>query len=139
VESVIFDLARSDHRYAPEAYEFICETVTYTQERLGKLVDIDDDEAEVDRHVCGEELLRGGCELAVREFGLMATLVFQRWGILNTDDFGEIVFRLIRAGRLSQSEDDDPSDFHDNFDLMQALSEGYDFDTSAYAPRKAER
>lgn len=138
MESVLFDLARADHRFAYEAYEFVCETVTYTQERLGKLEESDGDEP-MDRHVNGEELLRCGCELAVREFGLMAPLVFQHWGLVTTDDFGEIVFRLIRAGRLSQSEQDDPADFHEVFDLMQALREPYELDTSAYSPRKAER
>ena len=40
----------------------------------------------------------------------MAPLVFQRWGIHATDDFGDIVFRLIHANKLSRSDEDDPSD-----------------------------
>ena len=142
MESVLFDLARADHRYAYEAYEFVCEAVTYTQERLGKFDDGDDltdGDDEPDRHVGGEELLRGGCELAVREFGLMAPVVFQRWGLTSTDDFGEIVFRLIQAGRLSRSESDDPADFSEVFDLLQFLRDSYEFDASAYAPRAVER
>ena len=50
----------------------------------------------------------------------MAPVVFRRWGLTTTDDFGEIVFRLISAERLSQSDSDDPADFHEVFDLMQA-------------------
>jgi uncharacterized repeat protein (TIGR04138 family) len=127
LETVLFDLARADHRYAYEAYEFVCEAVSFTQERLGR------GEDEGERHVSGEELLRGGCELAVKEFGLMAPVVFRRWGLTTTDDFGEIVFRLISAERLSQSDSDDPADFHEVFDMMQLLSDSYDFDTSAYS------
>ncbi len=138
MESVLFDLARADHRYAYEAYEFVCEAVTYTQERLDRTCDPLLDE-EADPHVSGEELLRCGCELAVREFGLMAPVVFRRWGITTTDDFGEIVFRLINAERLARSDSDDPTDFHEVFDLMQLLSESYDFDTSAYSPGEVTR
>jgi uncharacterized repeat protein (TIGR04138 family) len=140
VDSVLFDLARSDHRYAYEAYQFVCEAVTFTQQRLG-LLDEDDDlpeELAPEGHVSGEQLLRGGCALAVREFGLMASLVFQRWGIHNTDDFGEVVFRLIEARKLSRSDEDDPTDYQDVFDLMAALKEGYEFDAAAYPARKAD-
>src|SRR5207302_546388 len=80
----------------------------------------EDDAPDVDRHVSGGELLRGACELAVREFGMMAPVVFRQWGIRTTDDFGELVFRLIRVGELSKSEDDDPGDFHEVFDLEKA-------------------
>lgn len=134
METALFELARSDSRYAYEAYEFVCEAVTYTQQRLGK----HDDETG-SRHVRGEDLLRGGCELAVREFGLMAPLVFRRWGVVSTDDFGEIVFRLINAGRLSCDDEDDPEDFHDRFDLLAALADGYALSTAAYAANPVER
>lgn len=134
----LFQLARSDHRYACEAYEFVCEAVTYTQERLGLLEELDADDDSPPPHVNGNELLRGGCELAVRDFGLMAPHVFSRWGILTTDDFGEIVARLVGVNRLSRSDDDDPAEFHEAFDLMQALAEGFDFDTTAYPARKVD-
>lgn len=125
MDQKIFDLTREDSRYAYEAYEFACEAVEYTQDRLGRRP-LDEDDPETDYHVSGEELLRGACELAVREFGLMAPVVFQHWGIRTTDDFGQLVFNLIRAERLSQSENDDLEDFHDLFDLQQVLTEGFE-------------
>ncbi|CAN5253860.1 hypothetical protein BH11PLA2_BH11PLA2_30500 [soil metagenome] len=144
MDAKLFDLARSDQRYAYEAYEFVCEAVTYTQERLGKIVESEfvpeeDDEPAADPHVSGEELLRGGCELAVRDFGLMAPLVFRRWGMFTTDDFGEIVFRLIESDKLSRSDSDDPQDFHEVFDLHQALSEGYETAMGDAPATKADR
>lgn len=120
----ILKLVRDDPRYAYEAYEFVCEAVSHTQDRLGRPPAGDDDEA--DRHVSGGELLRGACELAVREFGLMAPVVFRRWGVRTSDDFGEMVFRLIGAERLSKSDDDDPADFRDVLDLDKALTEGFE-------------
>jgi uncharacterized repeat protein (TIGR04138 family) len=118
----ILELTREDPRFAYEAYEFVCDAVTHTQERLGRA------EAggvpEEDLHVSGAELLRGACELAIREFGMMAPVVFRLWGVRSTDDLGELVFKLIRVGRLSKSDRDEPEDFHDVFDLEKALAEG---------------
>lgn len=131
----ILDLIREDARYAYEAYEFVCDAVTYTQDKLGRAVDEDERE---DKHVSGGELLRGACELAVREFGMMAPLVFKMWGVRTTDDFGEMVFRLISTERLSKSDRDDPADFHDVFDLTEVLTSGFEL-TLGESRRKGDR
>ncbi|MCI0704175.1 MAG: hypothetical protein L0241_24215 [Planctomycetia bacterium] len=119
----ILELCREDPRFAYEAYEFVCEAVTYTQDRLGRHAP--GDEANEEHHISGEELLRGTCDLAIREFGMMAFVVFKQWGVRTTDHIGEIVFKLISVQRLSKSDRDDPEDFHDLFDLHQALNEGF--------------
>ena len=98
--------------------------MNFTQDRLGRV--IDDDRIEVDQHVNGGELLRGACAFAVQEYGLMAPIVFKLWGIRTTDDFGEMVFRLIDAEKLSKSDRDDPEDFRGLFDLEQALSDEFE-------------
>jgi uncharacterized repeat protein (TIGR04138 family) len=133
----ILELTREDPRFAYEAYEFVCEAVSYTQDRLGR-GDAGPDDADADRHVSGGELLRGACELAVREFGMMAPVVFKQWGVRTTDDFGEMVFRLIAVQRLSKSDRDDLDDFRDVFDLDKALTEGFEL-TIGDAPRRGER
>jgi uncharacterized repeat protein (TIGR04138 family) len=115
------DLARREPRYSYEAYQFVCDAVEFTQERLGRLPF--DETPDGDHHVNGDELLRGACAFAAQEYGLMAPVVFKQWGIRTTDDFGEIVFRLIEINRLSKSERDDPEDFRDLFDLEKALAE----------------
>jgi uncharacterized repeat protein (TIGR04138 family) len=56
----------------------------------------------------------------------MAPVVFRQWGVRTTDDFGEIVFKLIAAERLSKSDRDDPDDFHDLFDLEKTLADGFE-------------
>ena len=124
VDAKILELLRDDPRYDYYAYEFLCDAVTFTQERLGRTPEEEDD-PETDYHVSGAELARGACELAVQEFGMMAPVVFRQWGILATDDIGNIVFNLIRSERLSKSDRDDPEDFHDLFDLSKALTEGF--------------
>ena len=134
MDAKILELIRDDARYAYEAYEFVCEAVTFTQERLGR----SDDDPDADHHVSGAELLRGACDLAVREFGMMAPVVFRQWGIRTTDDFGEMVFKLIQVDRLSKSDRDDLADFRDVFALEKALTEGFER-TLGDAKRRGDR
>ena len=110
MDGKIWDVVRADPRYAYEAYEFLCDAVAFTQEVLGRCPHEDAD-PDADFHVGGEDLARGAADLAVREFGMMAPVVFRHWGIRTTDDIGEIVFNLIKAERLSQSDRDDREDF----------------------------
>ena len=124
MDPTIFDIVRDDPRYAYEAYEFLCDAVGFTQELLDRIPDEDDD-PDTDYHVSGAELARGTCELAVQEFGMMAPIVFKQWGIRTTDDIGAIVFNLIAAEKLSQSDRDDLEDFHDLFDVEQFLTDEF--------------
>lgn len=126
MDSKIIELTREDPRFTYEAYEFVCDAVTFTQDRLGRGGKPGDAASpETDSHVSGGELLRGACEFAVREFGLMAPVVFRQWGIRTTDHFGELVFKLIQADKLSKSDRDDPDDFRAVFDLEEALTRGF--------------
>ena len=137
MDEKILELCREDSRFAYEAYEFVCDAVTYTQTKLGRTV-VDEDPTD-DHHISGVELLRGTCELAIREFGLMAGIVFKQWGVRTTDDVGEIVFKLIGAKRLSKSDRDDPDDFHDLFDLQQTLTEGFALTLSDGSGKRGDR
>jgi uncharacterized repeat protein (TIGR04138 family) len=141
----ILDLCREDARFAYEAYEFVCDAVTFTQDRLGR-ARRDPASSEPRRksqseesHVSGSELLRGTCDLAIREFGMMAPVVFKQWGVKTTDDIGEIVFKLIKAEQLSKSDRDDPDDFHDLFDLHQALTSGFELTIGDATAKRGDR
>ena len=120
------EVVRRDPRYTYEAYEFLYEALNHTQKMLGRLPPDEVAEgAERQHHVSGPELLAGIRDLALREFGLMARTVFRMWGIQSTDDFGEIVFNLVEAGLMSKTDSDTRQDFHDVYDLDQALVAGY--------------
>lgn len=123
METRILELTRRPPHFAYEAYEFVCDAVTFTQERLGRAADEDED---ADRHVSGAELLRGVCDLAVATFGMMAPVVFRQWNVRTTDDVGRMVFDLIEVGRLSKSDRDSPDDFRDLFDLSRTLADGFE-------------
>jgi uncharacterized repeat protein (TIGR04138 family) len=113
-------IVQRDPRYAYEAYEFVFAALSHTQKRLGRTPG-DADVPGPQHHVSGRELVYGIRDLALREFGLMARIVFRLWGIKCTGDFGEIVFNLVAENLMSKTDQDRRSDFQDLFDLDQAL------------------
>ena len=106
IEERISAVRRRDRRFARNAYDFVLDALDHTMVTLGK-----DEKTGEDRHVGGRELLEGIGDLASRQFGPMASLVFQRWGIRTPEDFGEIVFNLVDVGLLSRRAEDSRLDF----------------------------
>src|SRR3954466_7588457 len=124
------EMVRRDPRYAYEAYEFVFAALAHTQQLLGRSPQQPpeeplEEEEVVEHHVSGPELLDGIRDLALREFGLMARTVFRMWGINRTGDFGELVFNLVEVGLMSKTSEDQRLDFHDLYDLDQALVQDY--------------
>jgi uncharacterized repeat protein (TIGR04138 family) len=104
------DVAERDRRYAVEAYRFLFESLEYTVRRLNRA-----------GHVTGRELLQGIREKALEEFGGLARMVFERWGIRRTDDFGEMVFALVDAGLMGKTDADSKADFANAYDFAEAF------------------
>jgi uncharacterized repeat protein (TIGR04138 family) len=120
------DLVRRDPRYAYEAYEFVFAALNHTQRLLGRTPNEDDlSAAEPQHHVSGRELVNGIRDLSLREFGMMARVVFRLWGINRTDDFGEIVFNLVQENLMSKTDHDTREDFCNIYDLDRALVEEF--------------
>lgn len=120
----IAEIVRRDRRYAYEAYEFIFEALTHTQKRVGR-IPVEGQNPSEEHHVTGREIVEGAVDLARCEFGMLAKTVFQQWGVLRSDDLGEIVFNLIEANLLSKTERDHRSDFVGLCEMDHALSEGF--------------
>lgn len=124
--SKLMSVVRRDPRYAYEAYEFIFQALEHTQKLLGcAATDEHADPSDVPSHVSVRQLLEGIRTFALQEFGLMARVVFRLWGIQRTDDFGAIVFSLIEAELMSGTTEDCRADFHDVYDLDEALVNGF--------------
>lgn len=119
------EIVRRDPRYSLEAYEFVFEALRHAQKLLGR---VPSGEADDPQHVSGKELCKGIRDLALREFGLMARTVFHMWGIERTDDFGEIVFNLVESNLMRKTDQDVRDDFHDVYNLDEALVEGYEIE-----------
>lgn len=110
LEQGIRTLARTDPRYAFHAYCFLFEALEHTVRKLGER-----------RHVSGRELLTGIRDLALLQFGGLARMVLEGWGIRRTEDFGEMVFHLVDAGLMGKTESDTKEDFRDVYDFDAAF------------------
>ena len=120
IETRMLELAQQYGRYKANAYRFTFDAVRYTADRSYKVT------KEV-RHVTGVEVLEGIRQLALDQFGFMAKTVFLEWGIRRTEDFGEIVFQLVREGILSKTEKDSPGDFARGYDFDEVFVRNYDW------------
>jgi uncharacterized repeat protein (TIGR04138 family) len=115
-------------RYHPDAQDFVFDALQYTQQKLKRPRGRTPEEDE-EAHITGQELLDGIRELAQRQFGLLARLVFAHWGVTSTEDFGRIVFDLIAQGKMRKTERDTLDDFVDVYDFEEALQRDYRIDT----------
>lgn len=107
---VVDEICSVDPRYKPDSYEFVMQSLTYTQKEFKK-----------DGHVSGQELLEGIRKFALQQYGPMARVVLEHWGITRTGDFGNIVFNMIEKKLLSKTEEDSCRDFDDIYDFEKAF------------------
>lgn len=115
-QEAVAQIAQHDPRYPAEAYFFVRDGLDDTVKRLKKGA------RGVMRHVTGKELSEGLCAFAIEEYGPMARFTLAAWGLHRTEDFGEVVFKLIEAGRLGKTANDRKEDFAGLFDLAAELS-----------------
>jgi uncharacterized repeat protein (TIGR04138 family) len=117
LEDKIQNVRRRDRRFSRNAYYFVLDALDYTMTHLGR-----DELTGEDRHIGGKELIGGIREYAADQFGPMATIVFERWGVRSSADFGEIVFNLIDAELLSRRPTDSRLDFVDGTDFRETFA-----------------
>jgi len=110
----VVQILEEDKRYDMEAYIFVMNALQYT---LGKM--------DEHRHVSGRELLSGIREFCLLQFGPMSKVVLEHWGVRNTYDFGEIVFKLVDAGMMSRRPEDTIEEFRDVYDFKTAFDKPY--------------
>ncbi len=113
------ELRARGSRFAREAYVFVVAALGETVRALpaDRLADAER------RHLSGRELSEGVVRIAREEFGALAPMVFQEWGVRSTEDIGAIVFELVAAGQLSARPEDTIADFRNRGDLLAALAE----------------
>jgi uncharacterized repeat protein (TIGR04138 family) len=114
---VLLRLRAQEEPYHERAYIFVLAAIEYLQGTLDHR-----------RHVTGAELSWACRDFAVRQFGLLAGSVLGYWGIHRTEDFGRIVFSLVRAELLSTQPEDRESDFAAVYDFDEAFAEPYAWD-----------
>ncbi len=137
-------LLEQDKRFKPEAYSFVFEALDYAQNRLhlgeslpneplavARDVEADesDDEPSEDanegKHITGQDLSEAARQYALDMYGFMARTVLEGFGIRSTGDIGEIVYNMIRIGRMRKTPTDSRDDFNDVFDFATAFDDDY--------------
>lgn len=113
-------LALKDGRYAPDAFQFLFESLEHAVRLAGR-----SDAEGPERHVTGQELLEGMRVHAIELFGPLAAQVWRSWGVRETLDWGRIVFLLVDNGMLNRQDDDTIEDFRDGFDFDEVFVDGY--------------
>jgi len=121
------DIADEAAIYPVEAFDFVQRGVPYTVGHVHGRQGSAGGEKEC-RHVTGRELCLGLRDLALRQWGMLAGVVLNRWNITSTLDFGRIVFHLVDAGYLRTTEDDSLEDFRNVYDFRTAFEEEYRID-----------
>jgi uncharacterized repeat protein (TIGR04138 family) len=118
--------------YPADAYLFVQQGLNYTVEKVHK-----DTDPEASHHVGGRELCDGLRELALKNWGLLARIVLQRWNITTTMDFGRIVFAMVEHDLLQKTEEDTIEDFRQVYDFRAAFENNYRIETKPLIDRPA--
>ncbi len=116
-EMKLQQILQADRRYPQDAYLFVSTAIHHTQRKYGKK-----------GHVTGQELCMGIKDFAIEKFGMMAKVVLNDWGILKTDDIGEIVFNLVENELMKTTEQDKREDFKGVYDLDEAFVRDFKFE-----------
>lgn len=114
-EESVGSILKRDQRYDGQAYFFLKEALDFTLKRFL------DAAGGRNRHVSGKELLEGFRDYALEQYGPMAATLMEEWGIRQSRDVGNMVFRLIEEQVFGKQDTDKPEDFEGLFDLEEAL------------------
>lgn len=113
--AVIQQILDEEPRFDAEAYLFVQEAVAVATKRFSE------ESGEGPRHVTGQQLLEVIRDLALSKFGPLALDVLHDWGVRGTEDFGALVFTMVRHGLLGASDEDSHLDFRDGYEFRQAF------------------
>ncbi len=103
-----------DPRYSTAAYHFLRDALDFTVKPRRKSKD-------ASTHVSGQQLLDGIRLYALKEFGPMVPTVFAYWGVESGEDFGNMVFNLIKVGIFGKNERDSIDDFKGVYTFREAF------------------
>lgn len=115
-------LLKEDTRYKADAYQFVREALSYAQDELG----LGGVPGEEECHLTGQELCQGIRLFAIQQYGYMAKLVLNSWGVHSTGDFGNLVYNLIEIEMMKKSPDDRREHFDHVYDFDEAFVQGFE-------------
>jgi len=115
-------IVESDSRFDREAYVFLRQALDFCHRaeiKAGKKARIPETTGE--NHISVAQLLDGIRQFALHEYGPMAMMVLNSWGVHSCADFGEIVFKMVEHRLLSVTEKDTREEFAKGFDFFEAF------------------
>ncbi len=106
-------------RWFPEdCYDFVVEALS----RAHNLAENASSDPEF-MHTSARQLLNAIRTLAIQRWGKDAKAQLAQWGVLRTEDIGEIVYNMVGTGYWAVSETDKPEDFANGYDFAKAFPE----------------
>ncbi|MFT4177149.1 MAG: hypothetical protein QM627_10900 [Luteolibacter sp.] len=118
-EQSVISILKREQRFDPHAYFFLKDALDFTLKR------ITENGANASSHVSGPQLLAGFRDLALQQFGPMASTLMQEWGVRKCQDVGDMVFHLIEEQVFGKQESDRREDFSEVFPFEESLIEPY--------------
>lgn len=132
---LLLRLTQQDLRYPIEAYLFVREALAYssdqahlqqaTEQTAGSGTAVQ--RRTRSQHLTGQQLCEGIRLYAIMQFGYMAKVVLNYWGIYSTSDFGNIVFNMIRMKILKKSTRDRRAHFDSVYEFDDAFDSQFEF------------
>ena len=110
------DIAQ-ESRFCDGALKFVYEGLGYTAKKA----------AEEPDHITGQILCKGLAKLATEKWGRLAMMVLNNWGIKKTEDFGEIVYLMIKHKWMSAQPSDSIDDFNGVYDFKTVFKDQFSF------------
>lgn len=115
-------IVEADSRYDREAYVFLRQALDFchrSEIKGGKKARVVEKPGE--NHISVAQLLDGIRQYALHEYGPMAMMVLNSWGVNSCEDFGEVVFKMVEHRLLSVTEQDTREEFRKGFDFYEAF------------------
>jgi uncharacterized repeat protein (TIGR04138 family) len=82
--------------------------------------------ASTGQHITGQQLCEACRQYGLQQYGYLAHMVLNNWGVRSTSDFGEIVYNLIRIEQMRKSDSDRREDFDDVYSFDTAFQPQFD-------------
>ena len=115
----LLELSRST-KYPIDGFIFVQRGLDFTVKGIHG--EVEEPDPTVSRHVNGQQLCTGLKEYAIEQYGLMARTVLRSWNINSCDDFGHIVFAMVEADMMQQTDKDTLDDFVGVYDFADAFA-----------------
>lgn len=110
-EAAVERIIKRHPRWKADAYFFLRSAMDDASERFAA--------GRPNKHLSAEELYMSCCACALDEYGPLALLVLESWGVRSSSDVGALVYNLIAEGIFSAQ----PGDTKEQFDDLPRLAD----------------